>query len=115
MSEAEDHQFDLKIQIDDGLPLHNHRNKITRWHQVLSLIKSARLTIEAEFAYAFDGKEGIKACLLEEPDLVVADPVMPNMNGIQVLTDLECGFESTTRRYQSRTRRRGWSNGHADS
>jgi len=26
VSEAEDHRFELKIQIDEGLPLRNHRN-----------------------------------------------------------------------------------------
>jgi CheY-like chemotaxis protein/anti-sigma regulatory factor (Ser/Thr protein kinase) len=45
-----------------------------------------------EFVYASDGVQGLELCESEEPDLVVTDLVMPNMDGMQLLRQLQSRF-----------------------
>jgi DNA-binding response OmpR family regulator len=37
---------------------------------------------------AHDGEEGLKVALAEHPDLIIADVLMPKMNGLQMIQEL---------------------------
>jgi len=41
-----------------------------------------------EFVYASDGAQGLAVCESECPDVVVTDLIMPNMDGMQMLSEL---------------------------
>jgi CheY-like chemotaxis protein len=42
-----------------------------------------------EYVYASDGAQGLEVCEAEQPDLVVTDLIMPNMDGMQMLSELQ--------------------------
>jgi len=50
-----------------------------------------------EVIVAYDGDEGLKKVREENPDLIVLDVQMPNMNGYEFMTELKAfqGFETT--------------------
>ncbi|MHB8189821.1 MAG: response regulator [Ferrimicrobium sp.] len=51
---------------------------------------------DAEFAEAANGAEGLKAVASEEPDLIVSDWNMPEMDGLEFLQALRASGDTTT-------------------
>ena len=45
-----------------------------------------------EFVYASDGAQGLAVCESEKPDVVVTDLIMPNMDGMQMLSEMQVRY-----------------------
>ena len=52
-----------------------------------------------DFVYATDGVEGLTMCDSVMPDLVITDMLMPNMGGMEMLTELQKRYPRDTRHH----------------
>jgi DNA-binding response OmpR family regulator len=55
---------------------------------VRQLLRSTLAMFDHEVEEASDGLEGIHCCALRRYDLIVLDLIMPNMDGLQMISDL---------------------------
>lgn len=63
--------------------------------QLRDLLKQMLSRDGHEVQTAFDGVEGMKMFGQFNPDLVITDIIMPNKDGIEVITELLCGNSGT--------------------
>ena len=56
--------------------------------EIINLIEIHLKDIDCQVIKAFDGKEGLYTALTENPDLIILDISMPEMNGIEVCKEI---------------------------
>jgi len=56
---------------------------------VLTVVKTMLLTLGCEVIGALSGKECLKSARANKPDVILLDTVMPEMDGVQTVTELK--------------------------
>ena len=67
----------------------NKKILIVEDEKILTKTMEERLSLEGfDVVKAYDGLEGLEKAMSENPDLIILDILLPNMNGIEMLKKL---------------------------